>query len=65
MRARAEPPRPDEGSATIWAALLCLVVTGTALAALAFAVILYKVITSGFVTDLLKDLVHKALTMVS
>jgi hypothetical protein len=35
------------------------------LVACTFAVILYKVITSGFVTDLLKDLVHKALTMVS
>jgi hypothetical protein len=49
---------PDAGMATAEYAL------GT-LAACAFAVVLYKVVTSPFVTDLLKELVHKALTMAS
>lgn len=49
---------PDAGMATAEYALGTLV-------ACTFAVILYKVITSGFVADLLKELVHKALTMVS
>jgi hypothetical protein len=35
------------------------------LVACAFAVVLYKVVTSSFVADLLKGLVHRALTMVS
>jgi hypothetical protein len=57
-RPARRPTAPDAGMATAEYALGTLV-------ACTFAVILYKVITSGFVTDLLKDLVHKALTMVS